>query len=80
MNVDCGYCSTDPSNYVHSTPRATKNLSFLAIRRFEHYYIASGKWRFRRIYTTVIPVFEQAKPVLVAAVSLICMILNVVHH
>ena len=78
--IDCGHCSTDPFGSVHSTPRATRNLSFLAIRRFEHYYIASGKWRFRRIYT-VIPVFEQAKPVLIAAVSLlICMILNLVHH
>ena len=31
-------------------------------------------------YLHVIPVFEQTKPVLIAAVSLICMILNLVHH
>ena len=29
---------------------------------------------------TVIPVFEQAKPVLIVAVSLICIILNLVNH
>ena len=38
MSADCrrhGYCSTDPSDSVHSTPKATRNLSFLAIRRFK---------------------------------------------
>ena len=58
-------------------------MSFLAIRhiqsKFAHYYIANGKWRFRRIYMHCNkPVFEQAKPVLITAASLICMILNLV--
>ena len=90
MCVDCrrrgfgGYCSTDPSDSVPSTtPRATRNLSFLVIRRFELILLttAISPAANGRIYN-VIPVFEQAKPrvFLIAAVSLICMILNIVNH
>ena len=72
MCVDCrrrgfgGYCSTDPSDSVPSTPRATRNLSFLVIRRFELIWLttAISPAANGRIYNViVIPVFEQAKPV-----------------
>ena len=69
------------SDSALSTPRASRNLQyfpFLAIRRFEfaHNFIANG---FRHIEIVVL-VFEQAKPVLTAAVSLICIILNLINH
>ena len=44
---------------------------------FAHNCIANSKWRFRHIETVVL-VFEQANSVLTAAVSLICMIFNLI--
>ena len=60
------------------TCNISHSLPYVAFE-FAHNFIANGKWRLRHI-TTVTPVFEQAKPVLTAAVSLICMILNLVNH
>ena len=70
------------SDSLHSTTSAFRNLLFL---RFEligslQYYISpTAKWRLRH-NETVIPVFEQVKPVVIAAVTLICLILNLVNH
>ena len=64
------------SDSLHSTPSAFRNLPFL---RFE--LIGSLLYRQRlRHNETVIPDFEQVKPVVIAAVTLICLILNVVNH
>ena len=69
------------SDSLNSTPSIqlsetcpSSDLSSLA-----HYYIANGKWRLRH-NETVIPVFEQVKPVVIAAVTLICLILNLANH
>ena len=69
------------SDSLHSTTSAFRNLPFL---RFEligslQYYISPmAKWRLHH-NETVIPVFEQVKPVVITAVTLICLILNLVN-